>query len=389
MASFVRRAVTESVVAALGLALAILVFLADAAWFKRHILPDFFVPRPEQLKALATMRLAGLVSAAVAIVWVRPWLGRLLARKTFGRFALDIAPTLVALALAVVAAELIVERLPWRAHRQAPVGREPVRHWDDRLGWRYVPGRTGHGPIGGRDVTYTFDADGHRVRSLAEPVDYGRPTILFAGESIMAGHGLNYDETIAARVGALTGYQTANLAVGGYATDQAYLRLKDEWPRFRRPVGVVVLFMPSLFFRSLDVDRPHLVQGLVWRPADDDPRLLQMTRRIAPLHSERQIAQAEADVREQLGAIVGLARSRGAAALIVVPVYGAETAEDAARRRRILDAAGLPYVMAPMDPAWRLKNNSHPDARGAAAIAQPVAAYLLAHGLPPKVGPGG
>lgn len=387
MPSSVRRAVTEIVVIAVGLAVVVLVFRADAAWFKRHILPDFFVPRPEQLKTLAALRLAGLALAVGLIVWVRPWLGRLLERKAFARVALDIAPALVALALAVVAAELIVERLPWRARHQAPVGREPVRHWDDRLGWRYVPSRTGHGVIGGRDVVYAFDEDGHRVRSRAEPVDYAQPAILFAGESIMAGHGLFYDETIAARVGALTGFRTANLAVGGYATDQAYLRIKDEWPRFRQPAAVVVLFMPSLFFRSLDVDRPHLTRGLVWRPADDDPRLLQMVRRIAPLHSERDIAEAEGNVREQLGAIVDLARARGAIPLIVVPRYGPETAEDRARRERILDAGHLPYVLAPMDPAWRLRNNSHPDARGAAAIAEPVAAYLLAHGSRPKAAP--
>jgi hypothetical protein len=374
--------VTEIVITALGLALVVLLFRADPAWFKRHILPDFFVPRRQQLQALAGLRLFGLAIAAGLILWVRPRLGRLLERKTFGRVALDVGPTVVAVVLAVVAAELIVERLPWRAQRQAPVGREPVRHWDDRLGWRYVPGRTGHGRIGGRDVTYAFDAAGHRVRSLVEPVDYAQPTILLAGESVMAGHGLFYDETVGARVGAATGYQTANLAVGGYATDQVYLRLKEEWPRFRQPTAVVVLFAPSLFFRSLDVDRPHLTRGLVWRPPTSEPRLLQMARRIAPIHSERAIAAAEADVREQLAAIVDLARSRGAVPLIVVPRYGPETAEDAGRRQRILDAGHLPYVEAPMDPAWRLKGNSHPDARGANAIAEAVAQALIARGLP-------
>jgi hypothetical protein len=379
--SSVRRTLTEIVVTGLGLVLLVILFRADAAWFKRHLLPDFFTPRSEQLAIFDGLRLVGLAIAAMLLFWVRPRLGRLLERKTFGRVALDIAPAVVAVALAVVAAELIVERLPWRAQRQAPVGREPVRHWDDHLGWRYVPGRSGHGMIGGRDVTYAFDAAGHRVRSLAEPVDYARPTIILAGESVMAGHGLFYDETIGARLGARTGYQTANLAVGGYATDQMYLRLMEDWPRFRVPAAVVVLFMPSLFFRSLDIDRPHLERGLTWRPPNGDPRLLQMARRIAPLHSAQAIAESEADVREQLAAIVTLARSRGAIPLIVVPRYGAETDEDGARRRRILDAAHLPYVEAPMDPTWRLKGNSHPDARGADAIARAVTQGLVARGL--------
>ena len=40
--------------------------------------------------------------------------------------------------------------------------------------------------------------------------------------------------------------QSANLAVHGYGNDQAYLRLEQELPRFRRPVGVVSLFMTTL-----------------------------------------------------------------------------------------------------------------------------------------------
>ena len=93
---------------------------------------------------------------------------------------------------------------------------------DSRLGWTFVPSRTGHGTIGGRVVDYAFDAAGYRVRRADEPVDLERPTILFTGESVMFGKGLTWDESIPAQVGAMLGTQSANLAVDGYGSDQAY-----------------------------------------------------------------------------------------------------------------------------------------------------------------------
>ena len=50
----------------------------------------------------------------------------------------------------------------------------------------------------------------------------------------------------------MTGIQSANLAVHGFGSDQAYLRLAIELPRFRQPVAVVSLFMTALFGRNLD-----------------------------------------------------------------------------------------------------------------------------------------
>jgi len=45
-------------------------------------------------------------------------------------------------------------------------------------------------------------------------------------------------------------------------------------------------------------------------------------------------------------------------------------------RRRILDESGLPYVWDPLDPAWRIRDDGHPDARAAHAIAVAIAARL-------------
>ena len=94
--------------------------------------------------------------------------------------------------------------------------------------------------------------------------DLARPTIVFAGELIILGYGLQWPETIPAQVQAMTGVQAANIAVNAHATDQILLRLRRELPRFAHPVAVVIPFVPSLFDRNLDQDRPYLDAGLRW-----------------------------------------------------------------------------------------------------------------------------
>jgi hypothetical protein len=144
---------------------------------------------------------------------------------------------------------------------------------------------------------------------------------------------------------------------------------------------VVVLFMPSLFHRNMDTDRPHLRPGLVWTPVPRQPRLVELARRLVPYRSDRDIAAGVQATRDELHGIVALARARGAIPLVIVPQLGAETNEERALRHRILDAGGVPYALAPLDATWVLPHNRHPDARGARAIAAAVAGYLRAHGL--------
>jgi hypothetical protein len=373
----VQALVVLAAVGLTGLAVAL-----DDAWLERHILPEFFQPRDEQLRLLESVR-AALLLLAVLLLWpVRPWLAR-------HRFV-DILPTLVAVLLAFGTAEVLLRVLPWYSIHQLPAQREPQRERDPLLGWRYRPDRVGRGELGGRTLEYAFDAAGHRVARRGEAVDYGRPSVLFLGESIVGGHGVTYDETIPAQVGARLGLQPANLAVGGYATDQMYLRFRQEWPRYRQPKAVVVLFMPLLFHRNLEHDRPHLEPGLVWRPASDDWRLLQIVRRLVPARSQGEIDTASVMTRQALAGIVAAARAKGAVPLVLVPQLTEETPEEAAIRERVL--TGLPHILVPVDPAWRVANNRHPDARADAALADAVARYLetrLVHDPAPTTRPGG
>ena len=221
-----------------------------------------------------------------------------------------------------------------------------------------------------------FDAARSRVSALGAPVDAERPTLLFTGESIIAGFGLAWEETIPARVGALLGIQSANLPVSDYSNDQSYLRLAAELPRFREPVAVVTLFMPSLFDRNLLGNRPQLAAGLNWRQAAQYWRLTALLRWLVPYRSCAAVDEGITRTSDSLRALLDLARARGAEPLIVVPQFGPESATEEMLRRRILDETRLPDVHVKLDPSWHLPGDLHPDSRGAQAIAIAVAERL-------------
>jgi len=228
----------------------------------------------------------------------------------------------------------------------------------------------------GRAVAYSFDAAGYRVPAPGAAVDVARPTLVFTGESIITGFGLAWGETIPAQVGALLGIQSANLAVSDYSNDQSYLRLAAELPRFHKPVAVVTLFMPALFDRNLLNNRPRLGPGLVGVPPQQHWRLAALLHWLFPYRSEAAIGEGIVRTRDSLGALVNLACARGAQPLIVVPQFGEALPVEEALQHRILDEAGLPYVLVRLDPTWHLPGDVHPDPRGARAIAAAVAVRL-------------
>ena len=374
-----RRWIAQALTVLAAAALLVLAALATPAWFERHFLPEFFQSRPEQLRWLALVRVTGVVLGLLLLWPIGPRLGRWAAGKPPRDLALDILPTLLAVVLALPVSELLLRHLPWFSTHQLSRQSEPLRRRDPVTGWAYAENRVGRGLLGGRMIEYAFDPAGHRVARGGDRVDYAAPSVLFVGESIITGHGLAYDETIPAQVAARLGLQAADLAVGGFATDQMYLRFQDEWPRFRQPRAVVILFMPSLFHRNLERDRPHLAPDLTWRPASDAPRLVQIAQRLVPYRSGRELSDAETMTRRALAGMVASARARGAVPLILVPDLAPETPEEQVIRARVL--AGLPYIRVSIDPTWHIPRNRHPDARADAKLAQEVAGWLEAQGV--------
>lgn len=371
-----RIRVTQAAVGGLGIVFFLAALAQSQGWWDRHVMPMFAIERSALVAAEQGVR--GLIAlGAVLLIFLRRPLAAILTRSTLG----DALRILLAVVLALMAAELILRAHPPYPHDADPLQIEPRRRSDPRLGWIFVPSRSAVAVEAGRRVSYSFDAQGHRVSAPAAPVDPERPTLLFTGESIMAGFGLAYEETVPARAGALLGIQSANLAVSDYSNDQSYLRLASELPRFRAPVAVVTLFMPSLFDRNLLENRPHLGSGLVWQPSDPGWRLTALLRWLIPYRSSATVEQGITRTRNSLRALVDLSRARGAQPLIVVPQFGEETEIEEMLRRRILDEARLPYVRVRLEPSWRLHGDMHPNARGAEAIAGAIAGQLCGRHL--------
>jgi hypothetical protein len=370
------RVIVEIATSIVGSGLVAAAVAADRQWLDSHFLPSFFSTPETYVEWASWTRLTAVALGATLALVLRPRFGRLAERTPLGMLASSGARVALALVLAVGTSELVLEHAPKRAAQERPADEEPRRQRDASLGWIFQPSRVGQATVGGRRVEYAFDASGYRVRGLDEPIDYARPTLVFTGESSIVGHGLNWEETVPAQAAALLSLKSANLAVHGFANDQAFMRLERELPRFARPVAVVSLFMPALFDRNLDEDRPHLSLDLQVEPSQSSWRLWAIASRLVPYRTSAAIERGIATTRAVLRATAELARTRGAAGLLVVPQFGVETDSERALRRRILDDAGIDYLRVPLDPSWRIPNDGHPDPRAARAIAEAIASEL-------------
>jgi len=361
--------VVEWIAVLFGVALLVAAIAANQSWLDRHFLPSFFMPR-EWYVWIETGVRGAIAVAAAALVRGRSRLARVVTR----------APTMtvsvvVAAVVAVVSSELALRWIRLQPTEWLVREEEPRRQDDPELGWVLAPARAGHGSVSGRTVEYVIDPAGYRVRRVDEPTDTDRPTLLFAGESVMFGEGLDWDESIPAQVSVMLGMQSANLAVHGYSTDQIYLRLARELPRFRKPAAVVTIFMSELFGRNLDEDRPHLGPGLVWQGVKPKSRLMTLAGLLVPYRRDTTVERGVRVTREVFLAIAELARRREATPLVIVPQFGADDDIQRTIRQRIL-ADDIPTVLVHLDPGWRLAWDRHPNAYAARLIAAATAARL-------------
>ena len=366
----------EIAVAATGILLMAFALLARQSWWDRHFLPVFFFSHSKYVLAEKLVRLAAVLAGFFLVMFAGPMTARKARRMPIRNIAASGLHILLAIALALTVTELTMRHKFAFAAAETQPGEEPVRRPDRRLGWMFMPAHDGSSIAGERTIAYSTDALGYRVRSHDAPVDFNLPSLVFTGESIIAGYGLNWSETIPAQTGATMGLQSASIAVFGYANDQAYLRLVSELPRFRRPVAVVSLFIPSLFPRNLGDDRPHLQAGLRWAPAVHRLWLTSLFRFLIPYHSEAEVEQGIDATRAELLATAALARRHGAISLVVDPQFGPESPIEQMLRRRILEESGISYVRVALDPSWHLRGDLHPDPRAAHAIAMAIVARL-------------
>ena len=364
--------------ALVGVALIALAGAAGRDWADSHFLPAFALSRAFQSGLIDGLRVILALLGLFLILFVRPRIARGIKAGRGGRLLVSALSASLAVVAALATTEGILHTRTWQATQEHWGSKEPLRQRDALLGWTFVPDHHGQHDADGRVIDYATDRFGYRVARAGDQTDLARPTIVFAGESIMHGYGLQWPETIPAQVGAMTGVPIANIAVNAHATDQSYMRLRRELPRFAHPVAVVIPFVPILFDRNLDEDRPYLDSALRWNAAHPpELRLVELGRRILRYRSAADIDEGVATTQAVLRATIALARSRGAATLIVVPQYWPEEPSETAIRRRVLDDAHLHYLLVPLDPAWRLQVDRHPNPQGAHAIAAAIASALM------------
>jgi hypothetical protein len=255
---------------------------------------------------------------------------------------------------------------------------------DSRTGWVW------RGPYartvnqGGRPIDFAFDEQHDRVKTTGDPEDPLRPTVLLAGESIAAGHGLTWDESLPGLLGATLGVQVVTLGVDGYGSDQAFVRLFDALPRFEHVIAVVTLFFPALVDRVGWVDRPRLAfegdQPVVspsrpgfWR----DLRVVRLATDLLPYRDEPSIELTGEILRQT----ARLARARGARALFVTPRLERERSrDDSALIDELLVRQGL-EVVDPAGPYETLPGDNHPDAAATRRMADAVVEALAGRQL--------
>lgn len=369
-------AIVEAVLVAVGLGLILCAGLADKIWLDRHVLPHMFLTRDLQLLWWMVGRVAAVVAGLLLLYAIRPWVVRQVRHGRGSELAVQGALIVVAILFSGVASEAVLRSALWHRVDRRLANEEPLRQLDQHFGWVNRPGRIGFETFNGQRIIYAFDADGRRLARPGAAIDPARPSILFAGESVMLGFRLNWPETTAGRIEAMTGLQSVNLAVNGYGTDQSFMRIQAELPHFAAPAAVVILFAPTLLERDLEEDRPHLDAALNWHPARPDRPLRRVARNVVLYHSIDEIDDGIARARAVLRATVEAVQAHHAAALILVPSFQPETAAERAIRRRVLEDPALPFVLVPLDQHWRLAHDGHPDARANLAMARAVVAGL-------------
>ena len=205
----------EIIVVIAGIVLVAATVFANQAWLDRHFLPSFLMSRAWDVGIETAVRVA-LAALGLGLVFGARRLGGRL-RTFVPRYGLRLG---VAILLAVVASEFALQGVHLRPTEWRILDEEPRREPDAELGWRFIPSRTAYAKSGGRTIQYSFDASGYRVRGAGDHVDAERPSILFAGESVMFGDGLTYDESVPGQVEAMLGVQVVNLGVYGFSTDR-------------------------------------------------------------------------------------------------------------------------------------------------------------------------
>jgi hypothetical protein len=227
--------------------------------------------------------------------------------------------------------------------------------------------------LSGREIHFHTDAESRRIPDAA--IDPAAPSLVFTGESAMAGFGLRWEETFASLLGARLRLQVVNLASPAYRADQSWVRLADALPKLERPAAVVGIFMPGLVGRSFAGLR-HPSAVLPPRPPDllERSGLFRVWTHL--YRSDGAVEEGMRSVGAVFSGMASLAKARGVPCVILVTGYTPQW-----MLQEVFEARGLDFVVVDLSRA-ELLGDGHPGPRGAIRIADALEARLrtkLAH----------
>ncbi len=360
------RRLAQALLAITGMALVAFAWRCDGRWFDLHVfLPQQFFIRASPVLASVARVLAGGVGALLLVCVP------LVPKGAAGR------RLALAVLLAIAASDVLLRwRLRQIVHPELSREMQALTGHDPRYGWSFTPLLDRLVPISGRQIR--FRTDGERRRIPGGAVDAAAPSIVFTGESTVAGMGLQWDETFPALLASRLHLQAVDLASPAYRLDQSWLRLKDELPRLQRPIAVVGLFMPGLIGRSFaGTTRPHAYEsssgGIVLGP-EEERGALQRSGLYQLWHhlywSGAHLQEGTRSVAALLRDMSALARARG------IPCVFLVTGDTPAWMvRELFDAQKLDYVVADV-PEEELLDDGHPGPRGSIRLADALEGRL-------------
>jgi hypothetical protein len=370
--------VTEASITGAGILFLGAAAAANDTWVRLHLLPYYCATRSWTLGLAHFVRALLAALGLVLVVVVRPRLGRRAATRSPRSAAMATGRSLLAIVLAVATADGIMRFLRARAAPPPPVAVDTAAR----------PKKETTIEIRGHAVAYAFNADGLRTRTSDEAVDHSAPTVLFGGESLMLGYGIDYEDTIPVRVGQSVGLQVANLAVSRFGLDEIYTRIKDYLPRFEHPVAVVTMVVYNILFR-LDEDwRPRLVLdatgNLVMTPAGEgffySSPLYRKFRDV--YHSSEAAETARFLLRE----IDQMVRRAGAKPLFVFTQCAWDICRDGPPghqwlREYLREGLGLDYVDVEYDRDLHQPGDFHPSAQALGPYYEAISGALRRMGV--------
>jgi hypothetical protein len=280
----------------------------------------------------------------------------------------------------------------WRAKKlELRMGRP-----DERLGNVLLPSRTTVLAVpGAAKVSYAIDAWGNRAQNDTGAPDPAKPTLVVAGESIAAGHGLPFEQTFASLLASKLQLQLVDAGVGGYGTDQALWRLEETLPKLAQPRVVVMVFLPIQLWRNVQDYRPRLIlqDGALARQPPERGflawfRLRDVLVNELPMLTEKRLRGSLAVTAAVLRETAAQARARGATPLFLIPLVGPRRAFDEHPEAQVLRPLfveqELPFLLIDLDESELIPFDGHPNAAASQRIADALAARLTSPPAPSR-----